>query len=331
MQWESSVHRGTRRGPGALALGVWVLLLPASLAADDLNPPGYRGGICSTSASWSFSSPQPLSDIQPDGEVPLVIGDFAPILNAAFGGTFPSASAFGGCGFTVAGGISGGTDGCEIAFNIPNCIDNEPVKYLRIQVTYAGPKPSVFSMLGFLGVPGDSSGVVEEFVIEEEDTSLTLPRTCKYFYQDWRFLPNPDWEQVALAIPAGTILKQVIIDTISTRTRRFPICDFTPSQILSSQPTTITIQAEFDGIASILSVQALFELISAPAPRQPIDITALLVPFVTEVTDTSGTIVIPGVAFPPGTQASVTFSILTEGDTPAGFFAIDELTIDIPQ
>jgi len=325
----------TRRVASVLLVILGFSFGAAQLGAHDLNPPGYRGGVCSTVASWVFgpASADTPSNLQPDGPIPSVIGDFAPFLNAAFPGSapFPSGSAF-GCSFALSGGISGGAEGCQIGFNLPNCIDEEPVKYMRIQVTYSGPVPTTTGTQGFLGVPGSSAGVVEELLAQVSDTSLKLPADCRYFYQDWRMQPNPDWEQVVLNVPAGTTIKQLIIDTISTRTRRFPICQWNPYEILSSSPTTITLAAEFpDGIPSILTVQALFELLSGPAPRQPIDITALLVPFITEVTDTTGTIVIPNVAFPPGTRASVTFNLKTTGDTSAGFFATDELTIDVPE
>jgi len=310
--------------------GVILLLCSASATPDDLNPPGYRCANCATSAEWDFESAQPLLNIQPDGtSVPLKTGDFAPFLNAAFpaSGPYPSGSAFGGC-ILAGGGISGGTDGCQLAFNVPNCIDEEPEKRLRLQVTYLGPDPTT-DMFGFLGVPGSSLLVEEDFVAQVADTSFKI-RPCKYFYQDWQFFPNPDWEQVVLNIPAATTIKQVVIDTISSR-RRFCSSQIIPTLITSGQPTSIVILAEFpDGIFSIVAVQALFELVSG-AKRQVIDVTELLIPFITEVTDTTGTIVIPGVVFPPGTQASFTFSILTEGDTAAGSFSIDELTIDIPE
>jgi hypothetical protein len=195
-----------------------------SAGADDLNPPNYRGLPRSTSAEWDFLTAQPTNNIQPDGtSVPLVVGDAAPLLDAAFvGDPHPSGSIFGGTSVAWTGAISNGgylatgpsSVGRGLVFNVPNWIDQEPLKRLRVQVTYQGPAPST-TVFGFLGVPGSSDNVTETFIGRVTATSPSLPAGMSYFYDDWECRPNPDWEQVVINVDEGTFVDQVVIDSVS--------------------------------------------------------------------------------------------------------------------
>lgn len=208
----------------AFAAVLAVLTSPSCLFADDLNPPSYRGGPLSTSAEWDFLTDQPSDSIQPDGtSVPLVVGDAAPLLNAEFptGAPYPSGAIFGDVSFSNEsnGAYRGGPAGDGVlVFNVPNWIDMEPYKRLRLQVTYTGPAPTTL-VIGFLGVPGSADGVTE-LLVDRLDvaSSNMLPPGMSYFMEDWQIMPNPDWEQVALFFQAGTIVDQVVIDTISGQT-----------------------------------------------------------------------------------------------------------------
>jgi hypothetical protein len=189
--------------------------------ADDLFPPAYRGGPLSTAAEWDFLTDQSPIPILPDGDsVNLVVGDSAPLLDSAFptGAPHPSGSTGGDVSWSSNsnGGYRGGMAGDGlIVFNVPNWIDTEPSKLLRIQVTYTGPSPTTL-VIGFMGVPGSSSGVTA-FRTSRVDvaTHQSLPAGMSYFYEDWQILPNPDWEQVVLFLPHTTFVDQVVIDTIS--------------------------------------------------------------------------------------------------------------------
>lgn len=210
-----------RRLPLVLSVALLTLVSVAGTAtADDLNPPAYRGANRSTSAEWDFDTDQPNPKIQPDGDLPVVVGDAAPLLNGAFPASapHPSCGRSGGVSWTtVAGdtGYLGGPAGTgAIACNVPNWIDTEPEKQLRVQVTYSGTRPTT-AIFGFLGVPGTSSTVTEVFVRRVADTSPDLPPGASYYFEDWRVFPNPDWEQVVVFLPAGTFLHQLVIDSIS--------------------------------------------------------------------------------------------------------------------
>lgn len=188
--------------------------------ADDLNPPPWtRSGAAnrSTSAEWDFTGsptaglPNPLL---PDGNtVPLIKGDFAAALDAAFpaGAPHPSGFANSSLTFTGTGFINNDEVTHPISFNVPNWIDQEPFKFLRLQVTYTGPAP-LTEVFGFLGVPGDSALVTEA----ASNPVFGTAGNSLYFYQDWELRPNPDWEQLVLNVPPGTFIDQVVIDTIST-------------------------------------------------------------------------------------------------------------------
>jgi hypothetical protein len=195
-----------------------------SAVADDLNPPSYRGLPRHTSAEWDFLTDQPTNNIQPDGtSVPLVVGDNQAALDAAFtGDPHPSGNRFGGSSVAWTGAISNGgylatgpsTGDRGLVFNVPNWIDTEPLKRVRIQVTYQGPAPST-EVIGALGVPGSSDNVTEVFIGRTPGTSPSLPPNMSYFYDDWEVRPNPDWEQVVIRMQENTFVDQVVIDTVS--------------------------------------------------------------------------------------------------------------------
>jgi len=207
----------------AIAVALLTAIPPAR--ADDLNPPSWErlgAANLSTSAEWDFLTAQDPDDIQPDGtSVPLIRGDVEPDMNAAFPpDRHPSGTTFGDIDFAASmsnGGYSGGPSAPPggLAFNVPNWYDQEPLKILRLQVTYSGEEPGtrLFAFIG--GVPGTSTGVTVEPVGRVADSDPSLPPGMSYFYEDWRILPNPDWEQVVIDVPSGTFIDQVVIDTIS--------------------------------------------------------------------------------------------------------------------
>jgi len=213
-----------RAGVGLLVLGLAGALPVGSALGDDLNPPPWpRAGAAnfSTSAEWDFLPPQDPADLQPDGDsVPLIKGDSEPDLNAEFGpDSHPSGSIFGDMTYfpdISNGGYLGGTGTGPrgLVFNVPNWYDQEPLKLLRLQVTFSGDAPGT-RVFPFIGVPGSGAGVMVEPIGRISDSDPSLPPDMLYFYEDWRILPNPDWEQVVIDVPTGTFIDQVVIDTIS--------------------------------------------------------------------------------------------------------------------
>lgn len=195
-----------------LLLGSCVTFAVVSqLLADDLNPPPWtRSGASnrSTSAEWDFDE-DGTNPLLPDGNtVPLIVGDYNTQLDTQFpgGAPHPSGNAV-NLTYTGSGFRNEGTALGTLAFNVPNWIDLEPFKWLRLQVTYSGDAPTT-------QVTGDKGriDVTEELLATVPGTAGQL----QYFYQDWILRPNPNWEQVVLFVPPQTFIDQVVIDSIST-------------------------------------------------------------------------------------------------------------------
>ena len=190
--------------------------------ADDLNPPPWRGGPLSVYAEWDWgTAPQNWLFMPPDvfttwsGTADPGLGPNGETLYMGFSthaevdvGTnwaWDPADGDGGLVPVVPGGAG-------IAFKVQNWEDLLPEKWLRIQVTY-------IDQLGF-GMP-----TIDE-VLGYEEPSPPNPayqgmfmggfsQPPNYWYEDWIILPNPDWDYITLHVPEGTILDQVVIDTIS--------------------------------------------------------------------------------------------------------------------
>ena len=201
---------------------MWALLAAglvcsgATARADDLFPPPWqRGGPLTTSAEWDFLSPEPSfapNWYYPDGtSVPLVVGDggngdqFAPptSFGGPFGLTWQSAN---GAGQWVSD-----SDGNGMFFYIPNWIDTQPIKHLRMQITYnqlsGTNSPSIIGLfaddpLGTNVVPGPI-------------TTTPLGGTRFQRLEQWDIIPNPDRERITLLVPSGIAIDQIVIDTIS--------------------------------------------------------------------------------------------------------------------
>ena len=115
------------------------------------------------------------------------------------------------------GGFWNHFDEATFVANVVNWIDAEPHKFLRIQVTYLdtlsnGP-PIITDAIGYYVPDGGPyvGGLFEEF----GPIVLDLVPLREYYYEDWIIEPNPDWEQIHFILPRGTIVEQIVIDTIS--------------------------------------------------------------------------------------------------------------------
>lgn len=273
--------------PVLLAVATWS-------AAEDLNPPGYRGLPNSTSAEWEF--PAPGGPYFPSGgTVPLIVGNTGPAAPGV-GAPFPFCVLFGGASWVgPPGGIAGPG---VIACNIPNWEDNEPLKRQRIQVTYKGPEPSIRKFC-FLGVPGSSDAVTETMVAEVADTTLGLSSSGGgYFYQDWECRPNPDWEQVVVDLLPGTVVDQLVVDTISS-SRRVPSCKIVVTPTPAGIPTHITDPDQTYGIDIVFDNLDVGQIVGGSAKLDDEDVTDLVLQNSDIVQTPTGAIVkIPLLKFP---------------------------------
>lgn len=199
------------------------LSITSNASADDFAPPPWRGGPNYTLQGWEFMTPG--GAIQVPGGYAEIANDpniaqhwgngpvpfFAPI--PPFGLSTPDPLAtwpdnMQWTGHDGDGGWTAGLGGAEMMLWIPNWIDNEDQKWLRIQLTYAGQPPQIEPIFGGFGnnpnntVPGVPLG-------------LPTPIDPFHYYQDWEIRPNPDWERIPLFIPQGTTIDEIVIDTIS--------------------------------------------------------------------------------------------------------------------
>lgn len=210
-----------------------------SAFADDFNPPPYRGLQLSYTCEWdTFSHFTDPLGFYPDTESNVDDNDPATFFyqglgSGGLGNTHldlsPSVPANPtGWAVVPSGADFGLTDlvtpgGNTFAAQVANWVDWWPLKHLRVQVAYTDPSgnnpPVITGVSGFTVAAPLGSGP------QGSATSETLgglvggvyndPLYPNYFYEDWVIMPNPDWEQVRFFLPQGTIVDQIVIDTIS--------------------------------------------------------------------------------------------------------------------
>ena len=210
-----------------IVLGVVLLMFAATPAlADDLFPPSYRGAQLSYQAEWDtfghFNDPQGFfpdtESFVGDGNHQLY-GAFATHLdlspsvpvNPTSWAVVPSGP---DSGLTDPGTIGGNT----FVANTINWVDWRELKHVRVQVAYtdfgAGP-PTITGMIGISeAFPNGSlpQGALDLVTPGNFVGGFSQPG---YFYEHWIIVPNPDWEAIEFFLPQGTIVDQIVIDTIS--------------------------------------------------------------------------------------------------------------------
>ncbi|MFG0244264.1 MAG: MYXO-CTERM sorting domain-containing protein [Phycisphaerales bacterium JB054] len=175
--------------------------------ADDFAPPGYRGDPLSVQAEWEFSRPFDSVDIFPEffnavGGQGTLFDGFTTKAELSSTSEWLWVDGDGDGGITPTN-----PDGALLSFKVQNWIDLEIEKLLRIQVTHQGAPPNIVGMTGFVGNdPFDGVFVGGAFVDDE------------HFYEDWSIAPNPWWEFIEVIVPFGTVLDEVVIDTVSLPT-----------------------------------------------------------------------------------------------------------------
>lgn len=167
--------------------------------ADDLVPPPWRGEGLYTIQEWEFHTP---GFITPDGSIPTINPNNTPSMTPGNGVVWDNIGLTGYFG-------TGGT-GSFLTFNIPNYVDFEPIKFIRMQINgiwNASLPPTVIHIDAidnqvFLGVSVGFDGSDE-----------TFPGFHRW--EDWHIIPNPDIETIVLGIPQGAFVNQVVIETTS--------------------------------------------------------------------------------------------------------------------
>jgi hypothetical protein len=187
------------------ALACWV----SPALADDLDPPPWERFVpFTTFQEWDFNQPgtiPPDGDAPgnwynegKDGDTPLAIPGADVIWQDAPFGTPPPQGLYEGVG-----------DGQSwIDFEVPNWIDEEPLKWLWIQI-HGVWQPGLDPFVEF--IVGEDRGVqVDGFLLDKFDVIPGEHRT-----EWWAMEPNPDWEIIRIFLPDAAYVDQVVIDTIS--------------------------------------------------------------------------------------------------------------------
>jgi len=174
-----------------IALSVFVFSSTLSLA-DDLTPPTYRGDPLSVHAHWNYIPGSTIlnltnwSSVDDNDPSTYLYPNFTPNPQ-----------------ITPNNGI--------YQFQVPNWVDNLPVKYLRLQLTWGGTTASPINIFS-QGLDGVNP-LVATLAFSSTPQILT---SGVYQYFDLVFQPNPDFERVNVQLPANNYLTQAVIDTVST-------------------------------------------------------------------------------------------------------------------
>ena len=127
----------------------------------------------------------------------------------------------------------------EYLFYIPNVVDDFDTKLMRIQVTTCdvpnGVQPTVLpTIISDVYAEDDGQEAEVTFIEHVVDEPFTLGAT--YYYEDYVIHPNPDFEEIEITVPEGSILIQVVVDTVS-----FDDDDAVAGELLSLDSSSLVI------------------------------------------------------------------------------------------
>jgi len=172
-------------------LAVVAVLAPVALG-DDLNPPWYRQEPLSVYAHWSDDTTGLLTldvlEWVDDGDPSTYLDSIPPTETVV------------PCPENI------------YEFQVPNIVDELPIKYLRLQLTWTGataPPIDLFTE----GFEGDEL-VASAIAYASTPLVFTQP-DGGYQYFDIEYRPNPDFERINVQLPPDAALTQVVVDSIS--------------------------------------------------------------------------------------------------------------------
>ena len=214
-----------------IVLGVVLLLFCAAAPAraDDLFPPSYRGAQLSYWAEWDLFNDGDFLGFFPDVNQENAVDDDNPATTFYQGlgthGLGHTHLDFNLDGWAIApggGGFYNPTQPASFVANVANWVDWLPEKQLRVQVTYTDGGNGAPVLTGVFGIEvAAPNGSLPPGSLQVETPGIPMGGLNAmgfqglYFYEDWIILPNPDWEAIEFDLPMGTIVNQIVIDTIS--------------------------------------------------------------------------------------------------------------------
>jgi hypothetical protein len=159
---------------------------------DNLNPPSYVGNPLSVHAEWqllpgsTFLNLTNWSSVDDSDPTTYLYPNFTPPTQV-----IPNNGIY--------------------DFQLPNWVDNMPVKYLRLQLTWVGTTQSPLNIFS-QGLDGVNS-VLGAVTFASTPIILT---SGVYQYFDLTYNPNPDFERLHITLPGNNYLTQTVVDTVST-------------------------------------------------------------------------------------------------------------------
>ncbi|MBM4102625.1 MAG: PEP-CTERM sorting domain-containing protein [Planctomycetes bacterium] len=171
------------------------MVVPWSVAtADDLNPPLYRGKPLSVFAEWQLVPGSTILNLTQsnwvDDNDPSTTLHPLPFSNPVQ----PNAPG-------------------QYQFQLPNWIDKEPIKYMRVQLTWMGDLNPPISLAS---QALDGTNTIWGQTVNISPLQVDAAQIKAYQYYDLIFQPNPDFERVNVTLNPNSVLSQVVIDTVST-------------------------------------------------------------------------------------------------------------------
>lgn len=177
------------------AVIVAALMIPWSSAlGDDLNPPSYRNDPLSVHAEWQFLPGTTFLNLTQwnwvddnDPATTLYPLQISTQVQPNSANTYD--------------------------FQLPNFIDNMPIKYMRVQLAWLNTPQTPINVFS-QALDGTNSilGLIT-FVSTPFSNAAT---GVTYQYYDFEFQPNPDFERIHVQLPPDGLLSQVVVDTVST-------------------------------------------------------------------------------------------------------------------
>ncbi len=207
-----------------LAVNVWAddFFPPTMVPPGSTVPTWLRTDPLATSQEWGFGTS--ANPITPDGAVPLREGDYA---GAPFTGGVHTHAEIAGLTWSNLSdpdgrwnntNAIGGADGTITLF-IRDWVDLQPLKHLRLQVSYDHPVNNEVLPVALEGtkngLPATTDFVYEVSGNQNSFNPILSTSDQHYRFQYWTLRPNPDWEKIIITVPPQYSIDQIVVDTIS--------------------------------------------------------------------------------------------------------------------
>jgi len=195
-----------------------VVMFAAQAAADIFAPPPYVGLPLSYHAEWEFAT-GPL----PDGGIPADSESDGGAKTTEFlydklGGTHIDVDGDGWV-WDQADGDGGMTNPdrpASFAIQTINWVDAESFKFVRVQLTYSGAAPTITGAHGYwYNAYHGLTPPTETTDLGFDVAGAPVNVDGNHLYADIYMEPNPDWEQIVVDVPQGTVIDEVVVDSIS--------------------------------------------------------------------------------------------------------------------